>query len=120
MVRNSFSARGVSTERIHAKELSLGSDAVVQTDDAQHEQATRLVDHAVQSPGLGSTIISLGMVATELVYSIAEPDIAVVIRKRYESAVPAEAFARTVALAISQREDGDINEIPFRPTSQEY
>ena len=31
-----------------------------------------------------------------------------------------DAFARTVAFAISQPDDMDINEILFRPTSQEY
>jgi len=33
--------------------------------------------------------------------------------------VPADSFARVVAFAISQPEELDINEILFRPTSQE-
>jgi len=35
-------------------------------------------------------------------------------------AIPADAFARTVAFAVSQPEDVDINEILFRPTKQAY
>jgi hypothetical protein len=42
------------------------------------------------------------------------------MRQRYAGAVPAEAFARMVAFVISQPDDVDINEILFRPTSQEY
>jgi NADP-dependent 3-hydroxy acid dehydrogenase YdfG len=74
----------------------------------------------VKPYNIRSTIISPGMVATELLESITEPDIADAMHKRYEGAVSAESFARTVAFAISQPEDVDINEILFRPTSQEY
>jgi NADP-dependent 3-hydroxy acid dehydrogenase YdfG len=74
----------------------------------------------VKPYNIRSTIISPGMVATELLGSITEPDIADAMHKRYEDAVSAESFARTVAFAISQPEDVDINEILFRPTSQEY
>ena len=176
-------------ERLHAlaEELSLGNDAVVQTDVTQYEQVKRLVDHAVQSHGridviinnaglmpfsplerlkvqewdrtidvnlkgvlygiaaalphmkaqrsghiinvssvaghkvgpagavysatkhavrviseglrqevkpynIRSTVISPGMVATELPDSISEPDIAENVRKRYEGAIPPEFF----------------------------
>jgi len=74
----------------------------------------------VKSYNIRSTVISPGMVATELVDSITEPDIAANVRKRYEGAVPAESFANMVAFAISQPDDVEINEIVFRPTSQEY
>jgi NADP-dependent 3-hydroxy acid dehydrogenase YdfG len=60
------------------------------------------------------------MVATELLDSITEPDIAANVRKRYEGAISAESFASMVAFAIGQPEDVDVNEILFRPTSQEY
>jgi NADP-dependent 3-hydroxy acid dehydrogenase YdfG len=33
--------------------------------------------------------------------------------------IPADSFARTVAFAVSQPDDVDINEILFRPTRQE-
>jgi NADP-dependent 3-hydroxy acid dehydrogenase YdfG len=208
-------ARRIERLRTLAEALSLGRDAVVQTDVTQFEQVRRLVDHAVRlhgridviinnaglmpfSPlerlkveewdrtidvnikgvlyGIGaalphmkaqksghiinvasvaghkvgpagavyaatkhavrviseglrqevkpynirSTVISPGMVATELPDSITEPDIAAAIRERYKGAVSADAFANTVIFAMSQPDDVDINEILFRPTSQEY
>jgi len=67
-----------------------------------------------------TTVISPGAVATELPQSITEPDIAKGIEQFYKDyAIPASSFARAVAFAISQPEDVDINEILFRPTSQE-
>jgi NADP-dependent 3-hydroxy acid dehydrogenase YdfG len=67
-----------------------------------------------------TTIISPGAVASELAQSITEPDIAKGMQQFYEEyAIPAESFARTVAFAISQPDDVDINEILFRPTRQE-
>jgi NADP-dependent 3-hydroxy acid dehydrogenase YdfG len=36
-----------------------------------------------------------------------------------EAAIPADAFARVVAFAISQPEDMDVNEVVFQPTRQE-
>ena len=67
-----------------------------------------------------TTVISPGAVATELLNSITEPDIAEAVRKRvYEIALPADSFARAVAFAISQPEEMDVNEILFRPTQQE-
>jgi NADP-dependent 3-hydroxy acid dehydrogenase YdfG len=42
------------------------------------------------------------------------------VRKLDEmGAIPADSFARAVAFAVSQPDDVDINEIVFRPTSQE-
>ncbi len=67
-----------------------------------------------------TTILSPGAVDTELPESVTEPDIAENVRKLYETAIPADSFARAVAFAISQPEDVDINEIVFRPTSQEF
>jgi NADP-dependent 3-hydroxy acid dehydrogenase YdfG len=61
-----------------------------------------------------------GAVATELPESTSEPDIAERVRKVYETAIPADSFARTVIFAMSQPDDVDINEILFRPTRQEY
>jgi NADP-dependent 3-hydroxy acid dehydrogenase YdfG len=74
----------------------------------------------VKPYNIRATVISPGMVATELVNSITEPDIAEAVRKRYEGAISAEAFANMVAFTISQPEDVDVNEILFRPTRQEY
>lgn len=74
----------------------------------------------VKPYNLRTTIISPGAVATELPYSVREPDVAAGVQNFYkEVAIQADSFARTVAFAISQPEDVDINEILFRPTRQE-
>ena len=74
----------------------------------------------VKPYNIRTTVISPGAVATELPDSITEPDIAENIHKFYEAfAIPADAFARAVAFAISQPEEVDVNEILFRPTRQE-
>jgi NADP-dependent 3-hydroxy acid dehydrogenase YdfG len=74
----------------------------------------------VKGHNIRTTIISPGAVATELTDSITEPEMQATAKKVYESAISPDAFARTVAFAISQPDDMDINEILFRPTSQEY
>lgn len=61
-----------------------------------------------------------GAVDTELTSTIIDPDIAAGIKKTYEKAIPADAFARAVQYAIEQPEEVDVNEILFRPTSQAY
>jgi NADP-dependent 3-hydroxy acid dehydrogenase YdfG len=74
----------------------------------------------VKPYNIRTTVISPGAVATELPNSVTEPDIATNMQQFYATfAIPADAFARTVAFAISQPEDVDINEILFRPTRQE-
>lgn len=74
----------------------------------------------VKPYNIRTTVISPGAVATELPDSITERDVSENIHKFYESyAIPADSFARTVAFAISQPEEVDINEILFRPTRQE-
>jgi NADP-dependent 3-hydroxy acid dehydrogenase YdfG len=70
--------------------------------------------------GVRTTIISPGMIATELTDSITEPDVAERVRRAYADAVPADAFARAVAYAMSQPDAVDVNEILLRPTAQEY
>lgn len=67
-----------------------------------------------------TTIISPGAVDTELPASVTEPDMAAVVKRVYESAIPATSFARAVAYAMEQPPDVDINEIVFRPTAQEF
>jgi NADP-dependent 3-hydroxy acid dehydrogenase YdfG len=75
----------------------------------------------VKPYNIRATVISPGAVATELPDSVTDPDAADRIRKFYAaSAIPADSFARTVAFAISQPDEVDINEIVFRPTAQEY
>ncbi len=67
-----------------------------------------------------TTIVSPGAVDTELTNTITDEDIAKGMSKTYENAIPADAFARVVAFAISQPDDVDVNEILFRPTVQVY
>ena len=74
----------------------------------------------VKPYNIRTTVISPGAVATELPGSVTDPDAAQRIRAFYDKvAIPADSFARTVAFAIGQPEEVDINEILFRPTAQE-
>jgi NADP-dependent 3-hydroxy acid dehydrogenase YdfG len=75
----------------------------------------------VKPYNIRTTVISPGVVATELPDSVTDPAVIARIHKLYkEIAIPADSFARAVAFAISQPDDVDINEILFRPTRQEY
>lgn len=67
-----------------------------------------------------TTIVSPGAVDTELTKTITDEDVAKGMSKSYEHAIPADAFARVVAFAISQPDDVDVNEILFRPTAQVF
>ena len=74
----------------------------------------------VKPYNIRTTIVCPGAVKTELLEHITDAD----VRQANEDYVGAVgispgSFARVVAFAISQPEDVDINEIIFRPTSQE-
>jgi NADP-dependent 3-hydroxy acid dehydrogenase YdfG len=74
----------------------------------------------VKPYNIRTTIISPGAVKTELLDHISETDIQKANQDYVgQVGVPADSFARIVAFAISQPEELDINEILFRPTSQE-
>ena len=74
----------------------------------------------VKPYNIRTTVISPGAVASELADSITETDISEAIHDFYEKhAIPADSFGNMVAFAISQPEYVDVNEILFRPTSQE-
>ena len=74
----------------------------------------------VKPYNIRTTIISPGAVQSELPDSVTEPDIAEAVKGLYAShAISAESFANVVAFAMSQPDDVDVNEILFRPTSQE-
>ncbi len=61
-----------------------------------------------------------GAVDTELPDGVSDAETAARIKEFYKAvAIPADSFARTVAFAIEQPEDVDINEILYRPTRQE-
>jgi NADP-dependent 3-hydroxy acid dehydrogenase YdfG len=87
------------------------------------KHAVRIISEGLRQEvkpyNIRTTIISPGAVQSELPESVTEPDIAERVRKAYERAIPADSFARCVVFAISQPDDVDINEILFRPTSQE-
>lgn len=74
----------------------------------------------VKPYNIRTTIVCPGAVKTELLEHISEADIQQA-NKDYvgEVGISPDSFARVVAFAISQPEDVDINEIIFRPTSQE-
>ena len=74
----------------------------------------------VKPYNIRTTIVCPGAVKTELLEHITEADVQQA-NKDYVGAVgiSPDSFARVVAFAISQPEDVDINEIIFRPTSQE-
>jgi NADP-dependent 3-hydroxy acid dehydrogenase YdfG len=91
---------------------------------AATKHAVRVISEGLRQEvkpyNIRTTIISPGAVATELIDTITDPVIAEGMRKTYEKAIPADSFARTVAFAMSQPDEVDINEILFRPTSQVY
>ena len=75
----------------------------------------------VKPYNIRTTIVSPGAVATELPDSITDADVAKGVHEFYDQfAIPADSFARVVAFAMSQPEDVDMNEILFRPTSQDF
>ena len=74
----------------------------------------------VKPHNIRTTIVCPGAVKTELLEHITDAD----VKQANEDYVGAvgispDSFARVVAFAISQPEDVDINEVIFRPTSQE-
>jgi NADP-dependent 3-hydroxy acid dehydrogenase YdfG len=74
----------------------------------------------VKPHNIRTTIISPGAVKTELLEHISEADIQKANQDYVgEVGVPADSFARIVAFVISQPDELDINEVLFRPTSQE-
>lgn len=73
----------------------------------------------VKPYNIRTTIISPGAVSTELLDHISEKDIQTGTRDFVNKiAIGPGTFARSVAFAISEPDDVDINEILFRPTAQ--
>ncbi len=91
---------------------------------AATKHAVRVISEGLRQEvkpyNIRTTTISPGAVATELTQTITDPVVAEGMRQVYAAALPAESFASTVAFAISQPDDVDINEILYRPTSQAY
>jgi NADP-dependent 3-hydroxy acid dehydrogenase YdfG len=92
---------------------------------AATKHAVRVISEGLRQEvkpwNIRTTIISPGIVDTELPGSITEPDVLEATRKNYAAlAIPADAFARAVAYAIGEPADVDVNEILFRPTRQDF
>lgn len=74
----------------------------------------------VKPYNIRTTIVCPGAVKTELLEHITEADIQQANQDYVGTVgISPDSFARVVAFAISQPEDVDINEVIFRPTSQE-
>jgi NADP-dependent 3-hydroxy acid dehydrogenase YdfG len=75
----------------------------------------------VKPYNIRTTVISPGVVVSELPTSATDPDVAANLQQMYgDIGIPPDSFARAVAFAMSQPEDMDVNEILFRPTRQEF
>ena len=64
-----------------------------------------------------ATLISPGVVATELGHDITDPDIAAALTGWRKKALTPDAIARAVRYALEQPEGVDINEVIVRPTA---
>jgi NADP-dependent 3-hydroxy acid dehydrogenase YdfG len=64
-----------------------------------------------------STLISPGVVATELGHDITDPDVATALTGWRKKALTPDAIARAVRYALEQPEGVDINEVIVRPTA---
>ena len=67
-----------------------------------------------------TTTLSPGAVDSELKYGSSDPAAAAAMVEFYKTAIPTQTIADTIAFAISQADNVDINDIVLRPTSQEF
>lgn len=91
---------------------------------AATKHAVRVISEGLRQEvkpyNIRSTILSPGMIDTELPNSVLVPEMKNAVSSFYEAyAIPADSFARCVLFAMSQPENVDINEILFRPTKQD-
>jgi NADP-dependent 3-hydroxy acid dehydrogenase YdfG len=70
-----------------------------------------------ENPDLRVTIISPGVVATELGDEISDPASKSFLADLRKNALTPDAIARAIAYAVEQPEDVDVNEVIVRPTS---
>ena len=66
------------------------------------------------------TVISPGVTTSELAESISDAGARDAMREFRRIAIPPEAIARSIAFAIEQPDDVDVNEIIVRPTASPY
>lgn len=71
------------------------------------------------SENIRVTIVAPGATESELAEHISDPELRKVAKKQFRTnLLPAQAIANTVAFAISQPKDVDVNELVVRPTGQ--
>ena len=90
---------------------------------AATKHAVRAISEGLRQEveGIRVTILSPGVVQSELAAGTSDPDTAPRVQEMYrQTAIPADAVARAIAFAIEQPEDVDVNEIVLRPTVQEF
>lgn len=116
-MRRQGSGHIISVSSVAAQAISPGTAVYSAT-----KQAVRAISEGlrqeVSRDNIRTTVISPGAVTSELPDGVSDPIIAQAIRGVYEVALPADAFARVVAFAISQPQEMDVNEILFRPVRQ--
>lgn len=69
--------------------------------------------------GIRTTIISPGIVETELTHHITDEDVIESVEKRQLTPLKAEDIARAIVYAVSQPPHVNVNEILVRPTDQQ-
>lgn len=67
-----------------------------------------------------TTTIEPGAVESELKHGSSHKESSEFVKEFYKMAIPADSIARTIAFAIEQPKDVDVNEIVIRPTGQDF
>ena len=67
-----------------------------------------------------TTVISPGVVDTELKFASSHEESRNFVLDFYKIAIPAEAIAQAIAYAVEQPASVDVNEIVIRPTAQDF
>ncbi|WP_188054631.1 SDR family oxidoreductase [Sphingosinithalassobacter sp. CS137] len=70
-----------------------------------------------EQDGIRTTLVSPGVVATELGHDVTDPDVAAVLQQWRKKALTPDAIARAIRFALEQPEGVDVNEIIVRPTA---
>lgn len=74
----------------------------------------------VKQHNIRTTMISPGVVATELPETSSDEGTRKYLRDLYRIAIPVESIAHAIAYAIGQPADVEINDLVIRPTAQEF
>ena len=74
----------------------------------------------IENDKIRVTVISPGVVASELAHSISSEDARTAMQDFRQLAIAPDAIARSIAFAIEQPDDVDVSEIIVRPTASPY